>query len=662
MDTSGVEIWGGFEPTVCRIGDAYFDQTVRSGHETREDDLDRVACLGIKQLRYPVLWERIAPEGLKSARWQWTDERLDRMRRLGITPIVTLLHHGSGPRDTSLLDPDFPEKLACFASAVARRYPWLRYFTPINEPLTTARFSALYGWWYPHRRDETSFYRALFNQVAAIGRTMNAVREIIPDALLMATEDLGKTYATPALQYQADHDNARRFLTYDLLCGRLELNASMKSHLSERGFRVDEKFQREMLCPPDLLGFNYYVTGERWLDDRLSRYPAQVHGGNGREAYVDVEAVRVCVESIAGAGPLLEEQWQRYGRPMAVTEAHIACTREEQLRWVRDIFQDLVDLRSRRVDVRALTIWSLAGAFDWNSALTRQDGYYESGAFDVSNGSVRETAVARYTRQLATGEGELHPALEGRGWWRLTSRLAFPPAMRTSQLRAIPSFDETRGSRKPIAIFGGDDPVARALREACRERNLEFRVISADENTGELAAYLQRTGCWVAIDCTGADTAWDMQAQHADSTMFRHFATVAHACRQSGVPLVAISSPLVFSGREKAINESTPRNPATRRGELYLEIEELLQVVAPRALIVRTGIPFGGRVDRGWHDAVLAMMLNGRRADVSGDHSSVVDRDDLVRTLLDFAIDGERGVLHVANAGKSSATEILQAA
>ena len=65
----------------------------------------------------------------------------------------------SGPRSTSLVDPAFAEGLAAFARAVAERYPWVEDFTPVNEPLTTARFSGLYGHWYPHGRDDLTFAR-----------------------------------------------------------------------------------------------------------------------------------------------------------------------------------------------------------------------------------------------------------------------------------------------------------------------------------------------------------------------------------------------------------------------------------------------------------------------------------------------------------------------
>ncbi len=44
-----------------------------------------------------------------------------------------------------------------YALAVAKQLSDVRYFTPINEPLTITRFSGLYGHSYPHRGDDTSF-------------------------------------------------------------------------------------------------------------------------------------------------------------------------------------------------------------------------------------------------------------------------------------------------------------------------------------------------------------------------------------------------------------------------------------------------------------------------------------------------------------------------
>src|SRR5215212_3858174 len=117
------ELWAGIECTVNRVGDDYFDQLERNGHDRRLDDLDLLAAIGARAVRYPVLWERTAPEGAERADWSWADERLERLRGLGVCPIVGLVHHGSGPRHTSLLDPAFAEGLAGYAGALARRYP-----------------------------------------------------------------------------------------------------------------------------------------------------------------------------------------------------------------------------------------------------------------------------------------------------------------------------------------------------------------------------------------------------------------------------------------------------------------------------------------------------------------------------------------------------------
>src|SRR3954447_17819117 len=191
---SALEVWGGVECTVNRVRDCYYDQLDRSGHVHRLEDLDRFARLGIKALRFPALWERLAPDSVSHIDWTWTDAALERIRSLGLRPIVGLVHHGSGPSYTNLTDPLFPEKLAAFARRFAERYPWIDAYTPINEPLTTARFSGLYGLWYPHARDTLSFLRILVHECLGITKAMEAIRSIRADAMLIQTEDLGRVF------------------------------------------------------------------------------------------------------------------------------------------------------------------------------------------------------------------------------------------------------------------------------------------------------------------------------------------------------------------------------------------------------------------------------------------------------------------------------------
>src|SRR5437868_211958 len=177
QSTSYPEIWGGIECTIARIKDVYYDQLGMAGHYERNLDIRHFADLGIKAIRYPLLWERQQPGRGQEIDWSWADRQLYQLRSENITPIVGLLHHGSGPAFTDLSQPGFAADLASYAGQVAARYPWIDYYTPVNEPLTTARFSGLYGAWYPHGRDTPGFITMLLNQVKGVVYSMKAIRQ-----------------------------------------------------------------------------------------------------------------------------------------------------------------------------------------------------------------------------------------------------------------------------------------------------------------------------------------------------------------------------------------------------------------------------------------------------------------------------------------------------
>src|SRR4051812_9693368 len=120
--TTRPEVWAGPECTVNRVGDRFSDQLVRTGHDARPDDLDRLPGPGGSAVPYPGLWGGHAPH---PPDWTRAEARLGRLRGLGVRPIVGLCHHGSGPPHTSLVDPAFADGLAAFAARVAERFPWV---------------------------------------------------------------------------------------------------------------------------------------------------------------------------------------------------------------------------------------------------------------------------------------------------------------------------------------------------------------------------------------------------------------------------------------------------------------------------------------------------------------------------------------------------------
>ena len=101
---ASLQLWAGPECTVNRVGDLFCDQLELTGFARRIDDLDRLAELGAKRVRFPLLWERTAPSAPDQYQWEWGDVRLQRLRELQVAPIIGLVHHGSGPHYTNLLD------------------------------------------------------------------------------------------------------------------------------------------------------------------------------------------------------------------------------------------------------------------------------------------------------------------------------------------------------------------------------------------------------------------------------------------------------------------------------------------------------------------------------------------------------------------------------
>ena len=664
-----LELWGGHECTVNRVGDAFFDQTVRCGHHERADDVSRFAELGLTALRYPVLWERVAPDRPGACDWRWTDERLATIRDLGIRPIVGLLHHGSGPRYTHLLDDGFAPAFAAYARAAAERYPWVQEWTPINEPLTTARFSALYGYWYPHVADEGQFWLALLNQIDATRLAMREIRAVQPAAQLLQTEDLGRTYSTRALAHQADYDNVRRWMTWDLLAGAVTPGHSFWPRLE--GFGLGDRLRAiaDDPCPADVLGMNHYLTSDRFLDHRTGDYPAERIGGNEFMRFADVEAVRAVLPAPGGLEGALDEAWRRYGRPLAVSESHNGCTREEQVRWLREAWETARRLRARGVEVRAVTAWALLGAFDWNSLLTSPAGHYEVGAFDVRSSPPRPTALASELRRVASGTGEAHPATEGPGWWRRDIRMTFRPVFRTvttPEPRREAHWPKTAG--RPLLITGATGTLGRALARACEWRGIDYFLTSRNEldlgDERSIGRRLDEHRPWGVINAAGWVRVDDAQADRDGCLAANAQGAVrlAQACQARALAFATFSSDLVFDGAAaRPYVESDPVRPLNAYGESKAAAERGVLQVDERALIVRTAAFFSPYDPYNFATHMTRALAAGQPFAAARDLViSPTYVPDLVDAALDLMIDREAGIWHLANQGAVSWADFAQ--
>ena len=603
-----LRLWGGIECTVNRVADVYVDQCAKNGHDSRSGDLERFRELGLDRIRYPFLWEKIAPAAEGEFDWTQSDLRMAELRAAGLNPIAGLLHHGSGPAYTDLMDRTFPKKFAAFARAFAERYPEVEDYTPINEPLTTARFSGLYGVWYPHAKKDRSFVRALYNQVRATRDAMREIRKVNPRARLIQTDDLGRARGTRVLKYQVDFENDRRWLGFDLLAGRVVPAHPLHYFLLKNGLKASELDDLAAdPARPDVIGVNHYLLSNRYLDHRCDLYPAHLHGGNERHSYADCGAVDVRHVPYLEPKEIYREAWERYGLPIAITEAHTHGPRETQLRWFTEIWNAARELRAEGADVLAVTAWSLIGTYDWNSLCTRDEGFYEPGVYDVrSKTGLRATALVQLLKMASSGGelSEVHPVVQGQGWWRGAERGVF--GEKSVEILCGSSTDSPKFSEgRPLAILGAAGSIGAAFVRLCRERGLAYRAYThaeldaRDENA--VREMLVSVTPWAMIDATAGN----------DRSVLESLAA-------------RFSTPVVqFLAESDAPNLAESASPA-------------------HVLRVRTGKLFSP-----WN------------------HRSVPSRrgpaptylPDLVHGTLDLLIDGETGLVHLANAGSRGSSD-----
>ena len=651
-----LELWGGAECTVNRVGGCFGDQVRQTGHHRRASDIELFAELGLSAVRFPILWERISPNAPDACDWTWTDNRLPRLRALGIRVIAGLVHHGSGPARTSLLDDGFAPGLASFAEQVARRYPWISEWTPVNEPLTTARFSALYGHWHPHKRDERLFWTTLLNQIDAVRLAMRAVRKVNSCARLVQTDDLGRTYGTTAVAEQVGFDNTRRWMTWDLLSGRVTPEHDLWKRLCHFGLEDRLRAILDDHCPPDVVGINHYLTSDRFLDHRIQSYPEGCRGGNSQRPFADVEAVRVLNPGPQGLRGAVEEAWSRYRLPIALTEVHNGCTREEQLRWTYGAWRVACEARNQGIELCAITSWALFGNQGWNTLLT-STGQYEPGAYDVSGGRPRRTALVRLLKDLREGEAP-HLVVRGAGWWRRDIRLLHPPAQRPASIREYAGRQhESELLTPPILILGATGTLGRAMAAACQHRGLVHVLTGRSEldllDPKGMRAAIERHEPWAIINCSGwvrVDEA-EISIEECTRVNAEGAAALAQACDARAIQSISFSSDLVFDGSKSApYVESDPTSPLSVYGKSKAAMEERILALDGQHLIIRTAAFFSPFDQANFAVHAVNSLAKEQSFLACSDHIITPTYvPDLCNAALDLIIDGETGIWHLSN-------------
>jgi beta-glucosidase/6-phospho-beta-glucosidase/beta-galactosidase len=258
------------------------------------------------------------------------------------------------------------------------RHPHVRYWTPVNEILITALFSARYGWWNERLATDEAFVRATLNLCRAHVLAVDAIRRRIPDAVFVQSESCEYTHpARPDLFDRADFHNERRFLPPDLTYGR-PVRPDVHAYLKAHGMAEEEYdfFMSRRVPSGCLLGTDYYVTNEHLLK------PDGTTEASGE---------------VLGYHAIARQYYERYRVPLVHTETNLA-EKDGAAAWLWKQWRCLLRLRQDGVPVVGFTWYSLTDQMDWDTAL-REDARRVNpvGLFDLDR-KARE--VGRQFRRL----------------------------------------------------------------------------------------------------------------------------------------------------------------------------------------------------------------------------------------------------------------------
>ncbi len=351
---------------------------------------------------------------------------------------------------------------------------------------------------------------------------------------------------------------------------------------------------------------------------------------------------------------LLKEAWDYFKLPIAITEVHLHCTQEEQLRWLRDSWLCVNKLRENNVQIEALTVWAMLGSFGWNTLLTHQDGDYEPGVFDVRSGSPRATLLTQMIKAYAAGKNYHHPVLHTKGWWLKDSRILYPPQkeIQTCNLKPV----------SPLLITGKTGTLGNAFAKICTSRGIAHRLLGREDlnitDLAQIEKLILETKPWAIVNTAGFVRV--DEAENEAENCFRANAlgpgNLALICRKHQVRLLTFSSDLVFDGKKtEPYIESDNVSPLNIYGHSKARAEQVVLETDPSALIIRTSSFFGPWDAYNFATHVLFKAKNNQVFKAVNDvFISPTYLPDLVNTSLDLLLDQECGVWYLANKGELS--------
>lgn len=361
------------------------DELAECGHyEHWKEDFNLVKELGLHVLRYGLPYYSIQKSADKFD-WSFADEVMDGLKRLKITPILDLMHFGVPDWIGNFQNPELPVLFAKYAGAVAKRYPWVRFYTPVNEMYVTAKLSAKEGIWNEQLKSDRAYVTAIKNIVAACIMATHQIASYKPDCIIVQSES--EEYVHQAYTDKSPEVtmmNKTRFIPLDLLYAHPP-DADVCMYLLDNGL-TREEYDWFMAGEPP----GYQITGTDYY---------------GRNEHILMkDGRRLNASDVLGWYLITKEYYDRYKKPVMHTETN-TFDPQEAPNWLWKQWMNILRMRKDGVPVLGFTWYSLIDQVDWDIALSEKRGKInECGLFNM----IREPhPVAKAYKELLEEFGQI---------------------------------------------------------------------------------------------------------------------------------------------------------------------------------------------------------------------------------------------------------------
>ena len=329
------------------------DELEKTGHYKHwQEDFQLVKDFGIKFLRYgPPYFSTHTGPGQYN--WSFADDTFARLKELDITPIVDLCHFGVPDWLDNFQNPDFPQYFAEYAQAFAKRYPHLKFYTPVNEIFVAASFSGQYGWWNESLADDKSFVTALKHLCKANVLAMEVIAKVQPEVTFIQSESSEYFHPEdPSCCELADFLNLKRFLSLDLSYAH-SIKVPHYKYLIENGMTDAEYewFMNNKIRGKCIMGTDYYASNEHI-----------VHADGSTSASGEIFGYYV----------ITHQYYTRYRLPVMHTETNIA--EPHSVTWLQKEWANLYRFKQDGFPIVGFTWYSLLDQVDWDTALRQNNG------------------------------------------------------------------------------------------------------------------------------------------------------------------------------------------------------------------------------------------------------------------------------------------------